>query len=86
MTLCPDDGIQKVRAHKVVLAACSPFFKRILEGDSYSNTLLYLKGVDENSLSGILDFIYNGEVNFPENRKKTLIHRFFFNGYIPFLG
>ena len=37
VTLCCDNGIDKLQAHKVILAACSPLFRRLL---SPSNSLL----------------------------------------------
>jgi hypothetical protein len=39
---CDDDQIQ---AHKVILSACSPFFRSILKGNRHEHPLLYLKGV-----------------------------------------
>ena len=52
-----------MQAHKVILAACSPFFRRILNRNPHANPLIYLKGVDYNSLQSILNFMYHGEVH-----------------------
>ena len=38
---CEDEQIQ---AHKVILAACSPFFRNILRRNQHQHPLLYLKG------------------------------------------
>ena len=61
VTLVSDDEIQ-ISAHKLVLSACSDFFKSILKRNSHSHPLLYLSGVDSKSLGFVLDYIYHGEV------------------------
>ena len=38
---CEDDQIE---AHKVILSACSPFFKGVLKKNPHQHPLLYLKG------------------------------------------
>merc|ERR1719425_3417 len=57
---CDDDQIQ---AHKVILSACSPFFRTILKRNRHEHPLLYLKGVKYIDLQAILNFMYHGEVN-----------------------
>ena len=61
VTLVSDDEKQ-ISAHKVVLSASSNFFKKILVKNSHSHPLLYLSGVNSHSLSLVLDYIYQGEV------------------------
>ena len=61
VTLVSDDEVQ-VSAHKVVLSACSSFFKSILKNNPHSHPLLYLGGVSSENLSFIMDYIYQGEV------------------------
>ena len=58
VTLVSDDE-KEVQAHKLVLSACSPFFKNILKGKSHSNLMLYLTGVSFEDLNLLLDYIYN---------------------------
>ncbi len=41
VTLVSDDEVQ-ISAHKLVLSACSAFFKSILKRNSHSHPLLYL--------------------------------------------
>merc|ERR1712013_787196 len=57
---CDEDQIQ---AHMVILSACSPFFRRILQRNPHPHPVLYLKGVKLSNLQSILDFMYHGEVN-----------------------
>ena len=61
VTLVSDDERQ-IPAHKLVLSACSDFFKSILRNNSHSHPLLYLSGIHSINLSLILDYIYQGEV------------------------
>jgi len=58
--VCNEDQIP---AHKVVLSACSPFFRSILKRNPHAHPLIYLKGVEVNNLKSVLDFMYNGEAN-----------------------
>ena len=37
-------GDSQVQAHKLILSACSPFFRTILKRNKHSHPLLYLKG------------------------------------------
>merc|ERR1712203_1032913 len=54
-------------AHKVILSACSNFFKSTFRqqtnANKHPNPYIYLRGVTYTDLTSILDFIYNGEVN-----------------------
>lgn len=61
MTLVSAD-LQQVSAHKVVLSACSKYFKNILQQNRHSNPLLCLDGVTSSELQSVLDYIYQGEV------------------------
>lgn len=53
----------QVEAHKVVLSACSNFFKDILKNNPHPHPLLYLRGIKLCQLTSLLEFMYNGEVN-----------------------
>merc|ERR1712203_784222 len=52
-----------MQAHKVILSACSPFFRNILRKNPHQHPLLYLKGVKYIDLMAVLNFMYHGEVN-----------------------
>eukprot|EP00092_Neocalanus_flemingeri_P080515 GFUD01100441.1.p1 GENE.GFUD01100441.1~~GFUD01100441.1.p1 ORF type:complete len:327 (+),score=78.61 GFUD01100441.1:40-1020(+) len=57
---CEDEQVQ---AHKVILSACSPFFKKVLKKNPHQHPLLFLKGVKYAEIVSILNFMYHGEVN-----------------------
>jgi len=53
---------KQVSAHRLVLSACSEFFKTIFHSNTHSHPLLYLDGVDHGEINLMLDYIYQGEV------------------------
>ena len=59
VTLASDDG-QLLKAHKVILAASSPFLETILQENDHAHPILYLKGFQTKDLNSILEFIYQG--------------------------
>ena len=59
--VCEDNS--QVEAHKVVLSACSPFFKAVLQRNPHQHPLMFLKGVHLSDLTSILNFMYLGEAN-----------------------
>ena len=61
VTLMCDDNNQ-IRAHKVLLSACSEFFKNILVNTSYQqHTVVYIDNVTHQELQNIISFMYFGE-------------------------
>ena len=84
VTLVSDDQDQ-ISAHKVVLSACSEYFKNILKKNKHPNPLLCLEGINSIELKIILDYLYNGEVNiFKENldRFLNIAERFKLEGFM----
>ena len=67
---CEDEQIQ---AHKVILSACSPFFKKILRKNPHQHPLLFLKGVKYTEIVAILNFMYHGEVNVTQDDLNTFL-------------
>ena len=62
VTLACVDGKQ-LEAHKVILAASSPFFQNLLRKNKHSHPIVYLKGMKSEELVAMLDFLYYGEAN-----------------------
>ena len=72
VTLVSSDQ-QQVSAHRLVLSACSDFFKNIFHSNTHSHPLLYLDGVDTKEINLMLDYIYQGEVQiYQENLDRFL--------------
>ena len=62
VTLACEDG-QQIEAHKVILAASSPFFQNLLKRNKHPHLLVYMRGIKSENLLAIIDFLYNGEAN-----------------------
>jgi len=62
VTLACEDG-EQVEAHKVILAASSPFFQQLLRRNKHPHPLVYMRGVKSEDLVAIIDFLYYGEAN-----------------------
>ena len=72
VTLACEDG-QQVEAHKVILAASSPFFQKLLGRNKHVHTLIYMRGMKSDDLLAIIDFLYRGEANiYQENLESFL--------------
>jgi len=61
VTLCCED--EQVKAHKVILSACSQFFKNIFCQNVHQHPIVYLKGIKMSHFKSVLDFMYYGDVS-----------------------
>jgi len=71
VTLACDD--EQIQAHKVILSACSPFFRNILRKNPHAHPLLYLRGVKYSDLQSVLNFMYHGEVNVAQEELNSFL-------------
>lgn len=53
---------EQLRAHKLILSACSEFFRQLLRRNPAPNPVIVLWDMGINDLRNILRFMYNGEV------------------------
>ena len=67
VTIVCDDQ-EQFRAHKLVLSACSPVFRRIISCLPTKDAVIYMKGVKHKEMKSILEFIYLGQSTFYEDR------------------
>ena len=73
VTLACEDGRQ-VEAHKVILAASSPFFQKLLHRNKHTHPLVFMRGIKSVDLVAIVDFLYHGEANiYQENLDAFLV-------------
>ncbi|XP_054286030.1 longitudinals lacking protein, isoforms H/M/V-like isoform X2 [Macrosteles quadrilineatus] len=66
------DG-QYLKAHKVVLSACSPYLEAILCQNLDKHPILILKDVKFSELKAMLDYMYRGEVNISQEQLSTFL-------------
>ena len=71
VTLACDD--EQIQAHKVILSACSQFFRNILRRNPHQHPLLYLKGVRFTDMQAVLNFMYHGEVNVAQEELNSFL-------------
>jgi len=69
--VCDDEEV--IRAHKVILSACSPFFCRILKKNDHKNPLVYLSDVNLNELKAIVNFMYLGQTNIEQENLQRFL-------------
>ncbi|KAK6632037.1 hypothetical protein RUM44_007067 [Polyplax serrata] len=50
-------------AHKVVLSACSPYFRRLLKANPCQHPIVILRDVAQKDMEALLRFMYHGEVH-----------------------
>ncbi|KAI7697470.1 Protein bric-a-brac 2 [Sarcoptes scabiei] len=62
-----------IKAHKMILAACSPYFQNLFMTNPCKHPIVILKDVKFNDLKAIIDFIYSGEVNIPQDQLNSLL-------------
>ena len=66
---------RRVSAHRLVLSACSDFFKNIFYSNTHSHPMLYLDGVDSSDINLMLDYMYQGEVQIQQEQLDRFLDR-----------
>lgn len=59
---------QLLRAHKMVLSACSPYFQALFTSHPDKHPIVILKDVPYADMRSLLDFMYRGEVSVDQDR------------------
>lgn len=59
---------QYLKAHKMVLSACSPYFQTLFVNNPDKHPIVILKDVPYNDMRSLLDFMYRGEVSVDQER------------------
>lgn len=66
------DGMQ-LKAHKLILSACSPYFRDILKNNPCPHPVIILREVPIEDLEAVLAFMYEGQVNVSQTRLHTFM-------------
>lgn len=64
---------RQVKAHKVVLSACSPFFENLFTENPCKHPIVILKDIRYADLKALVEFMYKGEVNVVQEQLPTLL-------------
>ncbi|KAJ8686854.1 hypothetical protein QAD02_022648, partial [Eretmocerus hayati] len=62
-----------LKAHKVVLSACSPYFEGLLSEHYDKHPVFILKDVKFKELKAMMDYMYRGEVNISQDQLTALL-------------
>ncbi|XP_037073565.1 protein bric-a-brac 2-like [Pollicipes pollicipes] len=63
---------QSLKAHKLVLSACSPYFETLFQDHTETHPIVILKDVKFTELRSIIEFMYKGEVEVEKNDLDSL--------------
>ncbi|XP_054288097.1 protein tramtrack, alpha isoform-like isoform X3 [Macrosteles quadrilineatus] len=64
---------QYLKAHKVVLCACSPYLEALLSQHYEKHPIVILKDVKFSELKSMMDYMYRGEVNISQDQLGTFL-------------
>ena len=62
-----------VRAHKLILSACSPMLRSMLKRNDHPKPIIFLHGIRFCDVAAILTFMYRGEVNINQEDLNTFL-------------
>lgn len=71
MTLACDG--HSIKAHKMVLSACSPYFKQLFVDNPCQHPIVILKDVNWPELKSMVEFMYKGEINVSQDQIGPLL-------------
>ncbi|XP_040573175.1 uncharacterized protein [Lepeophtheirus salmonis] len=64
---------QFLRAHKVILSACSPYFRIMFRAANEKHPVIYMQNVDFENLKALVEYMYKGEANVPQHMLPSFI-------------
>ncbi|XP_060525320.1 protein tramtrack, beta isoform-like isoform X5 [Cylas formicarius] len=62
-----------LKAHKMVLSVCSPYFKELFKSNPCQHPIVFMKDVSYVAISDLLQFMYQGEVQVSQENLTTFI-------------
>ena len=72
VTLVSSDNV-KIKAHKIVISTGSGFFRSVLSENTLHHPIIYLRGVTQEVLQALVDFLYLGQVKIQKHLLKSFM-------------
>lgn len=72
VTLACADG-QFMKAHRMVLSACSPYFQTLFSDNPCKHPIVILKDIGWSELKAVVEFMYKGEINVCQEQIEPLL-------------
>ena len=69
--VCADS--KQTKSHKVILSSCSTLFKEILSSNVHQHPLIFLKGINIDTLSKIMEFVYKGKTEVEQENLEAFL-------------
>ncbi|GLG94057.1 Longitudinals lacking protein-like [Gryllus bimaculatus] len=64
---------QSVKAHRLILSACSPYFRKLFSEEVEKYPIIILKDTLFDTLKTVIDFVYYGKAEIPENQLEAFL-------------
>ena len=64
---------RSLKAHKVILSACSPYFQTLLHDNPCQHPIVILKDVTYADMHAVVQFMYKGEISVAEQQLPSLL-------------
>ncbi|XP_043245980.1 broad-complex core protein isoforms 1/2/3/4/5-like isoform X5 [Amphibalanus amphitrite] len=71
ITLCCEG--RKIKAHRMMLSACSPYFRDLLKENPCQHPVFFLKDASFVDLVAVVEFVYKGEVNVTQGQLASFL-------------
>jgi len=64
---------KSIKCHRIILAACSPYFEKILTENPSSHLIIFLQNTKIWELQALITYMYNGEVSANQQKLTGLV-------------
>jgi len=71
VTLATETG--SFKAHKLILSACSPYFKKLFIQNPCKHPIIFLKDVPESHIKLLLEFMYSGRISVKQSELSEIL-------------
>ena len=73
VTLACNDDTTMIKAHKVVLASCSPVFRKLFQQYNHPNPLIVLRGLSKSQLDNVITYAYFGRIEVEQSKLEAFL-------------